>query len=178
MRVRGRSPVPLATAKGVCTPVGLDQEKVEYATAGRSHSPLGHCAGTGRPCPAGGYIGGWRNHSQRFPGSGFQVTIRDKRGRKMKLRYYPETDSLYIELNPQPSVDSRIVAEGVVADFDAAGNIVGIRSSPGQRLIPVSTSALLRTNECAFAKSRSNREPGSCFTRIRIAWCTRLVAGR
>jgi len=44
----------------------------------------------------------------------------------MKLHYYPETDSLYIELNPKPSADSRIIAEGVVADFDEAGNIVGI----------------------------------------------------
>ena len=44
----------------------------------------------------------------------------------MKLHYYPETDSLYIELNPSPSADSRIVAEGVVADFDEDGNIVGI----------------------------------------------------
>jgi len=44
----------------------------------------------------------------------------------MKLNYYPETDSLYIELNPNPSVDSRIVVEGVVADFDEDGNIVGI----------------------------------------------------
>jgi len=44
----------------------------------------------------------------------------------MKLHYYPETDSLYIELNPNPSVDSRIVVEGVVADFDEDGNIVGI----------------------------------------------------
>ncbi|MBI3894546.1 MAG: DUF2283 domain-containing protein [Acidobacteria bacterium] len=44
----------------------------------------------------------------------------------MKLHYYTETDTLYIELNPQPSVDSRIVAEGVVADFDSRGNIVGI----------------------------------------------------
>ena len=44
----------------------------------------------------------------------------------MKLHYYPETDSLYVELNPSPSVDSRIVVEGVVADFDEDGNIVGI----------------------------------------------------
>ena len=44
----------------------------------------------------------------------------------MKLHYYPETDSLYIELNSNPSMDSRIVVEGVVADFDGDGNIVGI----------------------------------------------------
>ena len=44
----------------------------------------------------------------------------------MKLHYYPETDSLYIELHTNPSVDSRIVVEGVVADFDEVENIVGI----------------------------------------------------
>ena len=44
----------------------------------------------------------------------------------MKLHYHSETDSLYIELNASPSADSRIVVEGVVADFDEDGNIVGI----------------------------------------------------
>lgn len=44
----------------------------------------------------------------------------------MKLHYYPETDSLYIDLNSKPSVDSREVSEGLVIDFDAEGNIVGI----------------------------------------------------
>jgi uncharacterized protein YuzE len=44
----------------------------------------------------------------------------------MKLHYYPETDTLYIDLNARPSVDSRVIVEGVVADFDADGNLVGI----------------------------------------------------
>jgi uncharacterized protein YuzE len=44
----------------------------------------------------------------------------------MKLHYYPETDSLYIDLNSKPSADSRQIADGLVADFDAEGNIVGI----------------------------------------------------
>ncbi len=44
----------------------------------------------------------------------------------MKLHYYPETDSLYIDLNSQPSADSCEVADGLVIDFDARGNIVGI----------------------------------------------------
>ena len=44
----------------------------------------------------------------------------------MKLHYYPETDSLYMDLNSRPSADSRIVVEGVVADFDADRNLVGI----------------------------------------------------
>jgi len=44
----------------------------------------------------------------------------------MKLHYYPETDSLYIDLNAKPSSDSREVADGVVVDLDDQGNIVGI----------------------------------------------------
>lgn len=44
----------------------------------------------------------------------------------MKLHYYPETDSLYIDLSSRPSAESREVANGVVADFDENGDIVGI----------------------------------------------------
>ena len=44
----------------------------------------------------------------------------------MKFRYYSETDSLYIDLVDRSSVESREVSEGVVLDYDAAGNLVGI----------------------------------------------------
>jgi uncharacterized protein YuzE len=44
----------------------------------------------------------------------------------MKINYYPETDSLYIDLSHKPSVDSREVSDGVVLDYDELGNIVGI----------------------------------------------------
>lgn len=44
----------------------------------------------------------------------------------MKLHYYRETDSLYIDLANRPSAESRNVAPGVVLDFDANGVLVGI----------------------------------------------------
>lgn len=44
----------------------------------------------------------------------------------MKVTYYKETDSLYIDLSETPSSDSREVADGVVLDYAAAGNLVGI----------------------------------------------------
>jgi len=44
----------------------------------------------------------------------------------MKLNYYPDTDSLYIDLSEQPSVESREVSEGIVLDYDVRGNLVGI----------------------------------------------------
>lgn len=43
----------------------------------------------------------------------------------MKLHYYPETDSLYIELKASPGSETREVAEGLVVDLDEAGQVVG-----------------------------------------------------
>ncbi len=44
----------------------------------------------------------------------------------MKLHYYPETDSLYIDLVDRPGAESREIVDGLVVDFDEDGNIVGI----------------------------------------------------
>src|SRR5438874_4955097 len=44
----------------------------------------------------------------------------------MKLNYFPDTDSLYIDLSQGPSVESQEVSEGVVLDYDGEGNLVGI----------------------------------------------------
>jgi len=44
----------------------------------------------------------------------------------MKLNYDPDTDSLYIDLTEQPSVETREISEGVQLDYDAKGNLVGI----------------------------------------------------
>lgn len=44
----------------------------------------------------------------------------------MKLNYYPETDSLHIDLKSVAASDSNEVADGVVLDLDDDGNVVGI----------------------------------------------------
>lgn len=44
----------------------------------------------------------------------------------MKLSYYPDTDSLYIDLSEKTSTESREISEGIVLDYDAEGNLVGI----------------------------------------------------
>jgi len=44
----------------------------------------------------------------------------------MRINYYPDTDSLYIDLSSKTSVDSREVSDGVVLDYDVDGNLVGI----------------------------------------------------
>ena len=42
------------------------------------------------------------------------------------MRYYKDTDSLYIDLSEKPSMESLEVAPGIVLDFDENNNIVGI----------------------------------------------------
>ncbi len=44
----------------------------------------------------------------------------------MKIAYYPETDSMYIDLSSRESSDSAEVSPGVVLDYDSEGNLVGI----------------------------------------------------
>lgn len=44
----------------------------------------------------------------------------------MRINYYPERDSLYIDLSHNTSVESREVSEGVVLDYDESGNLVGV----------------------------------------------------
>ena len=56
----------------------------------------------------------------------------------MKFHYYPETDSLYIDLSERESADSREVAPGVVLDFDAEGNLVGIDIDRASKIVNLS----------------------------------------
>ena len=63
----------------------------------------------------------------------------------MKLHYYPETDSLYIELKSVPGTETREITEGLLVDFDANGNVVGLdidRASRKLDLSKVETIAL------------------------------------
>ena len=56
----------------------------------------------------------------------------------MKFHYYPETDSLYMDLSGKTSVDSREVAPGVVLDFDVEGHRVGIDIDQARKIVNLS----------------------------------------
>lgn len=56
----------------------------------------------------------------------------------MKLNYYPDTDSLYIDLSAKPSAESREVSEGVVLDYDEDGNLAGIDIDNASRKLDLS----------------------------------------
>lgn len=57
----------------------------------------------------------------------------------MKLHYYPETDSLYIELNAEPGAETREVADGLNVDLDAKGDVVGFDIDHASRRFDLST---------------------------------------
>jgi len=44
----------------------------------------------------------------------------------MKINYYPDTDSLYIDLSSKSSSESIEISDGVVIDYDKNGHVVGI----------------------------------------------------
>jgi uncharacterized protein YuzE len=56
----------------------------------------------------------------------------------MKLHYYPETDSLYIELKNAPGVEAREIVEGLVVDLDANGDVVGFDIDCASRKLDLS----------------------------------------
>lgn len=56
----------------------------------------------------------------------------------MKFHYYPETDSLYIDLSEKVSADSREVVPGVVLDFDSEGHLVGIDIDHASQIVNLS----------------------------------------
>ena len=56
----------------------------------------------------------------------------------MKFQYYPETDSLYIDLSSKVATDSQEAAPGVVLDFDADGHLVGIDIDHASQIVDLS----------------------------------------
>ena len=43
----------------------------------------------------------------------------------MKLHYYPETDSLYVELQAGPGTETREVSDELNVDLDVNGSVLG-----------------------------------------------------
>lgn len=63
----------------------------------------------------------------------------------MKLHYYPETDTLYIELKSTPGAQTREIAAGLNVDLDAMGDVVGFDIDQASRkldLTSLETTAL------------------------------------
>lgn len=60
----------------------------------------------------------------------------------MKLAYYADTDSLYIDLAGHASVESREISDGVVLDYGAQGQLVGIDIDNASRKVQLNRLVL------------------------------------
>jgi len=56
----------------------------------------------------------------------------------MKLTYFKDTDTLYIDLSSQTSIESIEISENIVADLDSKGNIAGIEIENASNIIDFS----------------------------------------
>jgi len=56
----------------------------------------------------------------------------------VKMRYYKDTDSLYIDLSEKTSTESLEVAPGIVIDFDENNNVVGIDIDRASKILNLS----------------------------------------
>lgn len=59
-------------------------------------------------------------------------------GLNMKIKYYKETDSLYIDLLSTPSVSTTEISEGIMLDYDQKGNLTGIDIDNASKKIDLS----------------------------------------
>jgi uncharacterized protein YuzE len=71
----------------------------------------------------------------------------------MKLNYYPETDSLYIELSAKASVNTLEVAEGLLIDLGKDGAIVGIDIDNASKKTDLDELTLSKIPANIFAKA-------------------------
>ena len=57
----------------------------------------------------------------------------------MKLHYYPETDSLYVELKVGPGAETREVSDGLNVDLDVGGSVLGFDIDHASKRLDLST---------------------------------------
>jgi len=62
----------------------------------------------------------------------------------MRIEYFPDTDSLYIDLDERPGVDAREVGDGIVIDLDEGGHLVGIDIDQASKHLDLGTLDLRR----------------------------------
>ena len=64
--------------------------------------------------------------------------------RAMRIEYFPETDSLYIEFTARPGADSREIDDGIVIDVDADGHVIGIDIDQASKHLDLGTLDIKR----------------------------------
>jgi uncharacterized protein YuzE len=59
----------------------------------------------------------------------------------MRLQYYPDRDSLYVQFGPGDAVQTQELAEGINLDIDESGTIIGLDIDHASRKLDLSVLA-------------------------------------
>ena len=65
----------------------------------------------------------------------------------MKLSYFSDTDTLYIDLSERPSVESEEIAAGIVVDLDEGGQVTGLEIEGASRKVDMTSVDLSQLPE-------------------------------
>ena len=57
----------------------------------------------------------------------------------MRIEYFPQTDTLYIDLSGRTGVDAQEITDGVVVDLDADGKPVGNELDQASQILDLTT---------------------------------------
>ena len=60
----------------------------------------------------------------------------------MKLEYFPDTDTLYIQLKKGPGADVEKVAPNVVLDYNYAREVIGVEIEQASKMTDLTHSQL------------------------------------
>jgi uncharacterized protein YuzE len=55
----------------------------------------------------------------------------------MKIEYYPDTDTLYIDIKETLSASSQEISNGVLLDYDENGNLTGIEIDNAKKVVDI-----------------------------------------
>jgi len=73
----------------------------------------------------------------------------------MKLKYFKETDTLYIELSQIASTESSQIAENIVLDYAKDGSVVGIEIENALHILDMSNFSLEFPTESFLTKQKT-----------------------
>jgi len=71
----------------------------------------------------------------------------------MKIEYYPETDTLYIDIKETVSFETKEISNGIILDYDKFGQVTGIEIDNAKKVANLSKieTKSLPFSELAFA---------------------------
>ena len=73
----------------------------------------------------------------------------------MKLHYHLDTDSLYVDLESGPGIETREVADGLNVDLDANGDVVGVDMDNASKRLDLLESGVRREIATTLYRDRS-----------------------